>query len=670
MAHRFRYSRWDGSQTGFDLDALDLLDRMSDHLARDGDPLAALRRLMEQGMRDRNGEEIEGLRDIISQLEAKKEELLESGDLGGVYAEIAEALDEIVEREQQGLEDRQTLADFQLHDPSSSEEDRRNADLARESTASKQLQLDMLADDLAQRVQGLQSYEFESNEAQDQFDQLLDKLRQEMINNAFDQTSESMQNMTPEDLGRQREMMNALNDMLEQREMGIEPDFEAFMEEFGDFFPGNPQTLDELLEQLADQMAAAQAMFNSMSPEQQEQLRSLMDNLLQDMGLQQEMARLSQNLQNAMPDAGWGQSYQMMGGMPMGMGEAQNAMRQMGMSDRISNFLKQASDPRSLSEADIDGVRELLGDQAANSLDRLASMAKDMEDAGLIHAEGNRMELTARGVRKLGQSALKELFENLDAGMLGGHDIDRVGIGHERSYQTKPYEFGDPFNLHIGKTVRNAVQRSGGGTPVRLSPDDFEIEQTEQSVASSTVLLLDISYSMVWEGRFVPAKKVALALQTLITGQFPKDYFGLVAFNREAAEVKPQALPTLDSPESQGTNLQHALFIARRLLARQSGTKQILCITDGEPTAWTDEYGSHFNWPDTYYQQRLALEEAQRCTKAGVTINTFMLGDSPGMVHFVNAMARINKGRVFHTDPWDLGSYILQDFLSGKQRIV
>ncbi len=670
MAHRFRYSRWDGTQKGFDLDALDLLDKMADQLAYDGDPLAALRRLMQQGMQDRNGEHLQGLQDIIEQLQEKKDELLESGDLGGVYAEIAEALDEIVDREQQGLADRQTLADFQLHDPSSSEEDRRNADLARESAASKQLQLDMLADDLANRVAGLQNYDFESNEAEEQFDDLLDKLRQEMVNNAFDQTSESMQNMSPEDLARQREMMNALNDMLEQREMGIEPDFDSFMEEFGEFFPGNPQTLDELLQQLADQMAAAQAMFNSMSPEQQDQLRSLMDNLLQDMGLRDEMARLSQNLQSAMPDAGWGESYAMTGGMPMGMGEAQNAMRQMGMADRIRDFLEQVRDPRSLSEADIDGVRDLLGNDAANSLDRMASMVEEMEDAGLIHAEGSRMELTARGVRKLGQSALRELFENLDPGLLGGHDIDRIGIGHERSFQTKPYEFGDPFNLQIEKTLRNAVQRSGGGSPVRLSPDDFEIEQTEQSVASSTVLLLDISYSMVWDGRFVPAKKVALALQTLITGQYPKDYFGLVAFNREAREVTAQALPTLDSPQSQGTNLHYALYLARRMLARQSGTKQIICITDGEPTAWTDEYGSHFDYPDTYHQQQLALLEASRCTKAGITINTFMLGDSRGMVHFVNSMAKINRGRVFHTNPWDLGSYIFQDFLSGKSKIL
>ncbi|MFW2382605.1 MAG: VWA domain-containing protein [Acidimicrobiales bacterium] len=670
MAHRFRYSRWDGSQKGFDLDALDLLDKMSDQLAYNGDPLAALRRLMERGMNDRSGEQLQGLNDIIDQLNAKKEELLESGDLGGVYSEIAEALEEIVEREQQGLEDRHTLADLQLHDPSGSEEDRRNADLAKESASAKQLQLDMLADDLASRVQSLQSYDFESNEAQAQFDDLLDKLRQEMVNNAFDQTSDSLQNMSSDDLSRQREMMNALNDMLEQREMGIEPDFEAFMEDYGDFFPGNPQTLDELLEQLAEQMAAAQAMFNSMSPEQQEQLRQLMDNLLQDMGLRDEMARLSDNLQNAMPGAGWGESYQMMGGMPLGMGEAQNAMRQMGMSDRIRNFLEQVRDPRSLSEADVDGVRELLGNDAANSLQRMASMVKEMEDAGLIHAEGNRMELTARGVRKLGDSALRELFQNLDPGMLGGHDIDRVGIGHERSFQTKPYEYGDPFNLHIGRTVRNAVQRAGGGTPVQLDPDDFEIEQTEQSVASSTVLLLDISYSMVWEGRFLPAKKVALALQTLITGQYPKDYFGLVAFNRDAREVTARSLPTLDSPESQGTNLQYALYLARRMLARQSGTKQIICITDGEPTAWTDEYGSHFDWPDTYHQQQLALLEAKRCTKDGITINTFMLGDSRGMIHFVNAMAKINRGRVFHTSPWDLGSYIFQDFLSGKQKMI
>ncbi len=667
MAHRFRYSRWDGSQKGFDLDALDLLGEMTDQLAYNGDPLDALQRMMDQGMEDRNGDHIKGLREILEELDRKREELLESGDLGGVYAEIAEALDEIVEREQRGLEDRQMLADMQIHDPASSEADRRNADLAKESSSAKQLQLDMLADDLANRVQGLQNYDFESNEAQEQFEDLLNKLRQEMVNNAFDQTSESMQNMTAEDLERQKAMMNALNDMLEQREMGIEPDFDAFMEEFGEFFPGNPETLDELLEQMAQQMAAAEAMFNSMSPEQQDQLRQMMDNLLQDMGLADEMQRLSQNLQGAMPDAGWGQGYPMAGNMPMGFGEAQNTMRQLGSAQRLRDFMEGINDPRQLSELDMKGLRELLGDASADSMERMANMTRDLEDAGLISTEGGKMELTARGVRKLGQKALKEIFDDLDMGMLGGHEIDSVGIGHERSFQTKPYEYGDPFNLQIEKTISNAVRRGGGGSPVSLSPADFEIEQTEQSVASSTVLLLDISYSMVWEGRFLPAKKVALALQSLITGQFPKDYFGLVAFNYTAREVPGRLLPSLDSPNSQGTNLAHALFLARRMLAGESGAKQILCVTDGEPTAYTDADGHpHFTYPFTEVPERAALQEAVRCTKSGITINTFMLGDSPGMVNFVQAMARINKGRVLHTDPYNLGSYILQDFLKGK----
>ncbi len=669
MANRFRYSRWDGSQTGFDLDALDLLGEMTDQLAYNGDPLSALQRMMEQGLEDRNGERIMGLQEILEELEAKRQELLESGDLGGVYAEIAEALDQIVDREQQGLEDRQMLADMQMHDPASTELDRRNADLAKEATSAKQLQLDILADDLANRVQGLQNYEFESNEAQEQFEDLLNKLRQEMVNNAFDQTSESIQNMSPEDLERQKAMMNALNDMLEQREMGIEPDFAAFMDEFGDFFPGKPETLDELLEQLAQQMAAAEAMFNSMSPEQQDQLRQMMENLLQDMGLADEMRRLTQNLQGAMPDAGWGEGYQMTGSMPLGFGEAQNTMRQMGAAQRLQDFMRGVNDPRQLSELDMKGLRDLLGDAAADSMERMAGMTRDLEDAGLIHTEGGRMELTARGVRKLGQKALKEIFSDLDSGMLGGHDVDHVGIGHERSFQTKPYEYGDPFNLHIEKTIGNAVRRGGGGMPVRLDPNDFEIEQTEQSVASSTVLLLDISYSMVWEGRFVPAKKVALALQSLITGQFPKDYFGLVAFNYAAREVPGRLLPTLESPHSQGTNLAYALFLARRMLAAQSGTKQILCVTDGEPTAYTDETGqSHFTYPYTEVPERAALKEVVRCTKSGIRINTFMLGDSPAMVNFVNTMAHINKGRVLHTNPYNLGSYILQDFLKGKNQ--
>ncbi len=653
---------------GFDLDALDLLDRMGDDLALDGDPLGALRRLMRQGLEDRDGERIQGLHEILDELDLKREELLERGDLGGIYREIADALDEIVEREHQGLADRRTIAELQIADPESSTAERRNAELAEQSSTNKQIQLDMLADDLANRVRGLQNYDFESNEAQSQFNDLLDRLRQEMVNNAFDRTSESLQNMTADDLTRQREMLNALNDMLEQREMGIEPDFEAFMDEFGDFFPGNPQTLDELLDQLAQQMAAAQAMFNSMSPEQRQQLGDLMDNLLQDLGLRDEMLRLSQNLQQAMPGMNWGDSYEMMGGMPLGFGAAQDTMRQLGVADRLREFLDNVTDPRNLSEADIAGLRDLLGDRAADSLEKLAAMTRQLEDAGLVHHEAGRLELTARGVRKLGQNALRELFDKLDPGLLGGHETDRLGVGHERSFQTKPYEFGDPFNLHIERTIGNAIRRVGGGLPVRLDPEDFEIEQTEQAVATSTVLLLDISYSMVWTGRFLPAKKVALALQSLITGRFPKDYLGLVAFNHQASEVPGRLLPNLESPNTQGTNLHYALFLAQRMLARRSGTKQIICVTDGEPTAFTDDNGhSHFTYPYTEYPEQLALEEALRCTRAGITINTFMLGDSPGLVNFVQRLTHLNRGRAFYTTPENLGDYILVDFLKGKR---
>src|SRR4029450_12538435 len=189
------------------------------------------------------------------------------------------------------------------------------------------------------------------------------------------------------------------------------------------------------------------------------------------------------------------------------------------------------------------------------------------------------------GIRRIGQNALNDLFQKLARDKLGRHELERTGVGHERSYETKSYEFGDPFNLNIERTVRNAVGRGGRGTPVRLSPDDFEVERTEQGVRSSTVLMLDLSLSMPMRDNFLAAKKVAMALHSLISMQFPRDYLGLVGFSEVAREIRPQDLPEVSWDFVYGTNMQHAFQISRRLLARQAGTKQIIMITDGEPTA-------------------------------------------------------------------------------------
>lgn len=676
VGQRFRYSQWDGTQKGFELDAFDVLSELTDDLLYHGDPNSALRRLMQEGFEDRNGEQVQGLRDMLEQLREERQSRLDQHNLGGIYDEINDSLSDVVDLERQGLADRSSLADMEreLADPRS--EQLRNAELAKETAAGKSLELDMLPDDLASKLRSLQNYEFQSAEAQQQFDELVEQLRQELLNQQFSDMAGAMEDIGPEELARMKDMMAGLNGLLEQRERGATAEeeaeaFEAFMEEFGDLFPNEPQNLDELLEGMARQMAAMQAMLNSMSPEQRQQLMDLSNQLLEDMDLNFEMSRLSQNLQGMFPDAGWQQSYDFEGFDPLGFADASQMLRELGELDQLEQFLSSASSPAGLAEVDIEQARRLLGEESAASLEKVSKLADMMEKSGLIQTSEGRMELTPRGLRRLGQQALGDLFKKLDPGLLGRHNTDRVGIGHERSYDTKPYEFGDPFNLHIERTVRNAIHRSGGGTPVSLTPADFEIEQTERQVRSSTVLMLDLSMSMPMRNNFLPAKKVAMALYSLISTQYPSDYLAIVSFSEVAKELKPADLPEVSWDFVYGTNMHHAFKLSQKLLARQTGTKQIIMITDGEPTAHLLPDGSPwFHYPPAYETVQLTMAEVMRCTKAGITINTFMLDPDSGLRGFVERLTEINRGRAFFTTPENLGDYVLLDFIEHKRKLV
>ncbi len=683
VGQRFRYSKWDGTQTGFELDALDVLAELTDDLMYHGDPMAALRRLMQEGFEDRNGERIQGLREILEQLRQERQERLENHDLGGVYDEINDELSDLIGQERLSLDDRQALADIELAEaerdgriesdgePAEPDAIQRAAELAKETTANKQIQLDMLPDDLAGKVRGLQQYEFESNEAQQRFDDLLDKLRQELMRQQFDQMSGAMADMSQDELSRLKDMMAELNRMLEQRAAGEEPDFDGFMERYGDFFPDDPKTLDELLESMARQMAAMQAMLNSMTPEQRAQLMELSDQLMEDMDLNFEMSRLGQNLQELFPDAGWERSYDFSGFDPLGFADGSQMMKDLGQIDQLDRFLRQATAPQGLAEVDLDQVERLLGNDAAASLQRVSELAKMLEEQGLIQGKEGRLELTPRGLRRLGQQALGDLFSSLSPDRLGTHDVESVGVGHERNYDTKPYEFGDPFNLSIERTIGNAIRRTGGGTPVRLTPDDFEIERTERQVRSSTVLMLDLSLSMPMRDNFLPAKKVAMALHALISTQFPRDYLGIVSFSEVAKELKAADLPEVSWDFVYGTNMQHAFVLSRQMLARQTGTKQIIMITDGEPTAHLLSDGTpFFSYPPARETVEQTLAEVMRCTRAGITINTFMLDPDSGLRGFIERISAMNRGRAFFTTPQTLGDYVLVDFIEHKRKLL
>jgi len=661
QGRRFSYSRWDGTQVGFDIDAESIFGEITDDLLYHGDLNAALRRMMQQGFRDRDGKEVQGLRDVLERLRRRRRDELEKHDLGGVYDDIARELREVVDTERQELE-------RQLDEARASGDERRT-ETAQASTGERNLELDMLPNDLAGMVKGLEAYDFQSQEAREKFEQLVEQLREQIMQQYLDRMSGAVGEMTPEDMARMKDMMAELNEMLAQRAAGQEPDFDGFMERYGDFFPEDPQTLDELLEVLARRMAAAQAMLNSMSPAQREQLRQLSEQLLEDMDLRWQVEQLGQNLRSLFPQAGWDRRYDFSGGDPLDMAEASEMMQRLGDMDQLENLLRGATSPGALAEVDLDRARELLGDEAAGSLEQMARVARELEEAGLIEHREGRYELTPRGIRRIGQNALSDLYRQLQRDRAGDHRIDRVGAGHERAYETKPYEFGDPFSLSIERTVRNAIARTGSGTPVRLTPEDFEIERTEQQTRTATVLMLDLSLSMPMRDNFLPAKKMAMALHSLITSQYPRDHFSIVGFSSVARELKPEDLPEVSWDYVYGTNMQHGFQLSRRILSRQSGTKQIIMVTDGEPTAHFEPGASepYFEYPPVQATVDATLLEVNRCTRDGIRINTFVLDATSYLRHFIDTLTRLNGGRAFYTTNDALGDYVLHDFVEHRK---
>ena len=660
MRARFRYSRWDGTQTGFDLDAEEVLAQAADDLVYHGDVNAALRRMLQEGLKDRLGERVAGVRELLERLRRRRQEELSRHDLGGVYDEIARELRDVVGQERAELD--------RLEEAARRWSPERREEVVGAAMAERRMHLDLLPPDLAGQVRSLADYDFASGEARERFEALLDRLREQLLAAQFNQMSEAMSNVGPEQLARTKDMLAALNAMLDRRAAGEDPQFERFMEQYGDFFPGNPQDLDELLDQLAQRMAAMQAFMNSLSPEQRAQLQALSDQLLDDMDLRWQMEQLGQHMRSARPQAGWGNQWQTTGSEPLGLGEAAQLMDRLGALDQLENLLLSAGSPGALAEADLQEAAELLGPDAARSLERLTELTRMLEEAGLIETREGRLELTPRGLRAVGQRALSDLFARLSKDRLGRHEAEREGPGHERTFDSKPYEFGDPFHLDIQRTIRNAVARTGGGTPVSLDPEDFEVERTEVLTRSSTVLLLDLSLSMPMRDNFLAAKKVALALHALISSRYPRDYLGIVGFSQVARPLRPEQLPEVSWDFVMGTNMQHALLLARRQLARQSGTKQIVMITDGEPTAHLEADGGVFvNYPPVRETVRATLAEVARCTREGICINVFMLDATDHLQAFVERMTRMNRGRAFFTTPETLGSYVLVDFLERKR---
>ena len=535
--------------------------------------------------------------------------------------------------------------------------------------------MEALPDDPGGTIRQLSEYDFMDPEAREKFKELLDSLRQEAMNSYMQNMMQQMQGITPDQMNATKEMLRDLNQMLQDRLRGQEPKFDEFMQKWGPLFGDDPpQNLDQLLEQLASQMSQMQSMVDSLPADLRQQLQDTMEAALNDPGLQQELAQLSSMMNALMPMEDMRQSYPFAGEENVSFAEAMRLMEELQRIDELEAQMRSAERRGDMDQIDEERLRELLGSDSARDLEWLRRLQEELEKAGYIRTnEKDRLELTPKGIRKIGEKALRDLFSKLREDRLGAHELPRHGIlGEKTEEDTKPYEFGDPFNIHLTRTVKNAVFRGETGTPVRLQPEDFEIYRDEKLTQASTVILLDQSRSMAISGSFEAAKKVALALHTLIKMQYPRDNLYVVGFADYAWELKGEDLVKATwGGYSPGTNMQHALMLSRQLLNKHRiGTRQVIMVTDGEPTAHLEGGAPYFTYPPSPRTLDQTLREVRRCTQEGIVINVFMLEMAYYLVNFVRQMTKLNRGRAFFTSPDKLGEYVLVDYMNNKGAAV
>jgi uncharacterized protein with von Willebrand factor type A (vWA) domain len=711
----YRYTVWDGKLRQKQ-SAEDLLGALSDDFLQSGNLEQALRSLLRHGMPASSEQRMSGVYDMIRNLREQRREQLQRYNLDSVLDGIKEQLDEILAMEQQTINEwlagngdasnqqkkvsedptdcdsteyaeNQTSTNNQVTDDTP--EKRQSGSSANRSggfsnevlkniATSNQEQLEKLPDDIGGQIKSLQDYEFLNPDAQKDFLKLMQQLRDAMTQTFFKDVSEMINSMSEGDLTRMKDMLKALNDMLNRKIAEEDPGFEQFMNQFGDMFGENPpESLEDLLDQMEAQMAATQSMMNSLSVEQRQQMESLLGEKLGDPELQNELMKLGKELAFLNPQT---ESYRFSGEESI---DFQSAMKLMDELQQLDTLEKQLHDVKNLSDLDNineDLVKELLGEEGLDDIDDLKNLLETLEKAGFIRKQGDKWDLTPRGSRMIGQKALEEIYRKLKQVNLGGHRSTKDGHFGDQQEDSKAYQFGDPLRLHITHTLKNAIIRQYSeestspqtGQKINLQPDDFEVHRHELNTKTSTVLLLDLSLSMALREAFLPAKKVTLALHNLISSRFPRDSLDIIGFSAYAREIKANELTTVEVDQfTMGTNMQHALILAEKKLSREhSGTKQIIMISDGEPTAHLEDGYPYFEYPPNPLTITKTLLAVKRCTQKNITINTFMLDESPFLRSFMNQIAKMNGGRVFYTSAHHLGQYILHDYVENKRKRV
>ena len=648
----YRYGRWRGGPDPLapPSDLGSAVDEIGDSVLGGSGVREALRELLRRGMDGRRG-----LDELRRSVRERLRQARNAGRMDGTLQEVRELLDRAVEAERREL----------FPDPD---------DMAR----LKEAELDALPEDTAGAVRALKEYDWRSAEARQAYEQIQDLLRREVLDSSFASMKQALENATEGDMQAVKDMVADLSQLIDAHNRGEDTDeqFRDFMDKHGQFFPEDPQSVEELIDQLARRAAAQERMMAGLSPEQRAELADLMAQTMQDMGLASEMAHLQDALRQARPDLPWGQRGQVPDGeQSLGMGDATSAVAELADLEALSNQLSQGYAGASLADVDEELLERALGRPAVDDLGALRQLERELERQGYLNRSDGKLELSPKAVRRLGATALRRVFAQLDATGRGEHDVADAGSAGELTGSSREWRFGDEQPLDVVRTVRNAVLRTAhepradDDRAVHIAVEDFEVVETERRTGAAVALLVDLSYSMALRGTWGAAKSTAMALHSLVTTRFPQDAIQIIGFSSTAQVLRPETLAELSVDTLQGTNLQHGLMLARRFLARHRDAEPVvLVVTDGEPTAHLEDDGTpFFCWPPMPETIARTVAEVERVARSGAVMNVFALDPEPGLVHFVHDITQRAGGRVFTPDSERLGEYVVADYLRTRR---
>lgn len=631
-------------------DLAEALDAIGQDVMAGTSPERAMREFLRRGGRTQRG-----LDDLARKVAERRRELTAANNLDGTLQQVRELLDQALRAE------RGELA--------------RNVDLDDGDRALAEMQLDSLSPSPAAAVQELGDYDWTSREARQKYDEIKDLLGREVLDQRFAGMKQALEGATDEDRAAVSAMMQDLNQLLEDHRAGTDSQeqFDEFMAKHGEYFPSGPANVEELLDDLAARAAAAQRMRNSMTQEQRDELDALAQQAFGSPDLMGQLSQLDRTLRSLRPGEDWGGSERMDGEQGLGLGDGTGVFQDIADLDALADQLAQSGPGSELDDLDLDALTRQLGAEAAVDARTLQQLEKALRSSGAMRrgADG-QLRLTPKAMRQLGKSLLRDVAERM-SGRQGARDVRQSGAAGEPSGATRQWAYGDTEPWDVTRSITNALTRTATtgrvGPGVRLTIDDVEVQETEARTQACVALLVDTSFSMAMEDRWVPMKRTALALHTLVSTRFRGDDLQLIAFGREAEVVDIEQLVGLDAMWDKGTNLHHALLLANRHFRKHPTAQPVLLIvTDGEPTSHLEPNGQvWFDYPPDPVTIALTVRELENAGRLGAQTTFFRLGDDPGLARFIDAMAKRVDGSVVAPENDDLGVAVVGSYLGSRR---